>query len=244
VSQDLEQDLREMANALSHDLRAPLRAIDGFSRALGEECQGNLTPRGQEYLKWISEAVHGMGRQIEALVSTARLSVAELRWQTVDVTALAQQIAAVQNATHPQRTVDVEIASGLQVTADARLLEVVLEALMQNAWVFSGRTAQARVEVGRQLRQVAGQTRPAFFVRDNGLGFSANQAERLFQPFSRLHTPDQAPVGLGMGLCRARRATARMGGEIWGEGSPDQGATFYFTIGSPTSNAGTPAGAD
>jgi light-regulated signal transduction histidine kinase (bacteriophytochrome) len=237
VSQDLEQELREMANALSHDLRAPLRAIDGFSRALGEECQGNLTPRGQEYLKWISESVHGMGRQIEALVSTARLSVAELRWQTLDVTALAQQIAAVQDAAHPRLTVEVEIASGMQATADSRLLGVVLESLMQNAWVFSGQTAQARVEVGCQLRQLAGQTRPVFFVRDNGLGFSASQAERLFQPFSRLHTPDQAPVGLGMGLCKARRATSRMGGEIWAEGSPGQGATFYFTIGSPAAES-------
>lgn len=239
MSQDLEQELREMANALSHDLRAPLRAIDGFSRALGEECLGNLTPRGQEYLKWISEAVHAMGRQIEALVSTTRLSVAEVCWQTLDVSALAQQIAAVQSAAHPQRTVKVEIASGLQVTADARLLEVVLESLMQNAWVFSGQTAQARVEVGRELRQVAGQTRPAFFVRDNGVGFSTNQSERLFQPFSRLHTPDQAPVGLGMGLCKARRAAERMGGDIWGESSPGQGATFYFTVGSPpTADAG------
>jgi light-regulated signal transduction histidine kinase (bacteriophytochrome) len=233
VSQDLEQELREMANALSHDLRAPLRAIDGFSRALSEECKENLTPRGQEYLKWISESVHGMGRQIEALVSTARLSVADLHWQTLDVSALAQQIAAVQNAAHPQHTVEVEIATGLQVTADSRLLGVVLESLMQNAWVFSGQTAHPRVEVGRQLRQMAGQARPVFFVRDNGLGFSASQAERLFQPFSRLHTQDQAPVGLGMGLCKSRRATARMGGEIWAEGSPGQGATFYFTIGSP-----------
>jgi light-regulated signal transduction histidine kinase (bacteriophytochrome) len=233
VSQDLEQELREMANALSHDLRAPLRAIDGFSRALSEECKENLTPRGQEYLKWISESVHGMGRQIEALVSTARLSVAELRWQALDVTALAQQIAAVQNAAHPQLTVEVQIASGLQVTADSRLLGVVLESLMQNAWVFSGQTAQARVEVGCQPRQISGQTRPVLFVRDNGLGFSNSQAERLFQPFSRLHTPDQAPVGLGMGLCKARRAVARMGGEIWAEGSPGQGATFYFTVGSP-----------
>lgn len=233
MSQDLEQELREMANALSHDLRAPLRAIDGFSRALSEECHGNLSPRGQEYLKWISESVHGMGRQIEALVSVARLSVAELRWQPLDVTALAQQIAAVQSAAHPQHTVEVQIASGLQATADSRLLGVVLESLMQNAWVFSGQTGQPRVEVGSQLRQMAGQARPVLFVRDNGLGFSASQAERLFQPFSRLHTPDQAPVGLGMGLCKARRAAARMGGEIWAEGSPGQGATFYFTIGPP-----------
>jgi light-regulated signal transduction histidine kinase (bacteriophytochrome) len=110
---------------------------------------------------------------------------------------------------------------------------------MQNAWVFSGQAAQARVEVGRELRQVAGQTRLALFVRDNGLGFSTKQSERLFQPFSRLHTPDQAPVGLGMGLCKARRAVARMGGDIWGESSPGQGATFYFTIGSPpTADAG------
>jgi light-regulated signal transduction histidine kinase (bacteriophytochrome) len=229
--QDLEQELREMANALSHDLRAPLRAIDGFSRALGEECQGNLTPRGQEYVKWIGEAVHGMGRQIEALVSVARLSVAEVRWQKLDVSQLAQQIAAAQDAAHPQRSVQVEIAAGLEEVADARLLGVVLEALMQNAWAFSCRTPQPRVEVGRQ--QKAGHARPVFFVRDNGLGFSASQAERLFQPFSRLHAPDQAPVGLGMGLCKARRAVARMGGEIWGEADPGQGATFYFTVGSP-----------
>jgi light-regulated signal transduction histidine kinase (bacteriophytochrome) len=238
MSQDLEQELREMANALSHDLRAPLRAIDGFSRALGEECHGNLSPRGQEYLKWITESVHGMGRQLEALVSMARLSVAEVRWQTVDLSALAQQIAAVQNAAHPGLAIEVEIASGVQVTADSRLLGLVLESLMQNAWVFSGQRPGARVEVGCQLRQMAGQTRPVFFVRDNGLGFGANQAERLFQPFSRLHTPDQAPVGLGMGLCKARRAIARMGGEIWAKSTPGAGSTFFFTIGT------APAGPD
>ena len=232
MSQDLEQELREMANALSHDLRAPLRAIDGFSRALGEECQGKLSPRGQEYLKWIGEAVQGMGRQIEALVSMARLSVAELRWETVDVSALARQIAAAQDAAHPRHPIQVDIAGGMEVTADARLLGVALESLMQNAWVFSGQNPQARVEVGRELRQEAGQARPVFFVRDNGIGFNASQAERLFQPFSRLHTPDQAPVGLGMGLCKARRAVARMGGDMWGQGGPDQGATFYFTVGS------------
>jgi light-regulated signal transduction histidine kinase (bacteriophytochrome) len=227
--QDLEQDLREMANALSHDLRAPLRAIDGFSRALSEECRDSISPRGQEYLKWIAEAVHGMGRQIEALVSMARLSVADVRWQTIDLSNLALQIAAVQNAAHPGHAVEVDVAGGLQVTADPRLLGLVMECLMQNAWVFTGQAGEARVAVGQELRD----GRPVFFVRDNGLGFGANQAERLFQPFSRLHTPDQAPVGLGMGLCKARRAIARMGGEIWAESSPGAGATFFFTVGAP-----------
>jgi light-regulated signal transduction histidine kinase (bacteriophytochrome) len=233
--QDLERDLRELANALSHDLRAPLRAIDGFSRALAEECQSSISPRGHEYLKWITDAAQGMARQIEALVSTARLSVADVRWQPVDVSNIAQQVAAVQNAAHPQHPVQANIASGLQVQGDVRLIGVVMETLMQNAWAFTSQAKPAQVTVGQELGDGG---RPAFFVRDNGLGFAPNQAERLFQPFCRLHTADQAPVGLGMGLCKARRAVARMGGEIWAKSEPGQGATFFFTVGSPAPDPG------
>lgn len=227
--QELAQDLREMANALSHDLRAPLRAIDGFSRALSEECRPNISARGQEYLKWIVDAAQGMARQIEALVALGRLSTADLRWQTVDLSLLALQVSAGLQATDPGRTVQVTIAPGLMIPGDERLLGLVLDQLFQNAWTFTRDSPRPQVTLGREDRPEG----TAFFVRDNGIGFENNQVERLFQPFSRLHSPDQAPVGLGVGLCKARRAVTRMGGRIWAEGKPGQGATVYFTVGSP-----------
>ena len=229
----LEQELREIANALSHDVRAPLRAIDGFSRALADECSANISGRGKEYLGWIGEAAQGMARQMDTLVGLARLSTLELRIQPVDLGLLAQDVVSHLRTAFPGHPMQVELADGLTVDGDPTLLRTLLESLLTNAWAFTRGVPEPRVQIGSRgplAASTSSSTERVFCVADNGIGFDPGQTQRLFLPFSRVHTPAQAAVGLGMGLCRARRAVGRHGGRIWAESSPGPGATFCFTL--------------
>ena len=221
----LEQDLRELSAAIAHDLRAPVRALDGFSRALVDDAGGDPDEQ-RRHLQFIRESARRLGQQIDALVGLCRLSVVELRVQPVDLSALAGNALADLAAADPGRSVEVQVEADLSAVGDPDLLRVLMESLIGNAWKFSRAEPQARIRVGQ--REQGG--RRAFFVSDSGAGFAMSNASRLFLPFSRLHPPAQFP-GLGVGLARARRAVLRHGGRIWPESTPGGGATFWFVLG-------------
>ena len=239
-AKSLEEDLRELAAAVSHDLRAPVRALDGFSRAVAEDAAGDAEER-QRHLQFIRDSSRRLSQQIEGLVGLCRLSVVELQIETVDLTALAREILSDLAASQPERTVTVEIAEGLSTTGDPELLRVLYQSLLDNAWKFTANEHEARIRVGSRPREGEGagqggagqdDVRPVFFVADSGVGFSLTNADRLFLPFSRLHPAALYP-GLGLGLARARRVIARHGGTLWAESAPATGATFCFVLGDP-----------
>jgi PAS domain S-box-containing protein len=219
------QELEAFSYSVSHDLRAPLRSIDGFSRFLLTHCLDKLDAREQDYLQRIRAASQRMGQLIDDLLHLARLTRIDICRQAVDLSKLARIIAAELRQTQPQRHVECVIADGLVVDGDGRLLRVMLENLLGNAWKFTAKLPQAKVEVGST--QHDGKT--VYFVRDNGAGFDMAYADKLFAPFQRLHTPDEFE-GSGIGLATVQRIVHRHGGRIWTEGAVDQGATFYFTL--------------
>lgn len=228
LTEELERQNRELeafSYTVSHDLRAPLRTIDGFSRALAEDFGESLGDQAKDYLRRVQGAAKRMGELIEDLLRLARVSRAELRRQRVDLSALAYTIAG--GLRDAARSVDVQIAPGMTSNADPGLVRTLLENLISNAWKFTSRMQDARIEVGTIDSNVG----PAFFVRDNGVGFDQAHSERLFQPFQRLHTNAQFE-GTGIGLATVQKIVARHGGKAWAEGSPGQGATIYFTLGA------------
>lgn len=227
LTEELERQNRELeafSYTVSHDLRAPLRTIDGFSRALAEDFGESLGDQAKDYLRRVQGAAKRMGELIEDLLQLARVSRAELRRQRVDLSSIAYTITAgLRDAT---RTVDVQITPGLTSDADPGLVRTLLENLILNAWKFTSRTQAACIEVGT-IDSAAGR---AFFVRDNGVGFDQAHADRLFQPFQRLHSHSDFE-GTGIGLATVHKIVNRHGGKVWAEGSPGQGATIYFTFG-------------
>jgi PAS domain S-box-containing protein len=220
------RELETFSYSVSHDLRAPLRSIDGFSQALVEEYANTLDGQGHDYLQRIREAAHRMGELIDALLELSRVSRMELARAPIDLTAMAHRIAADLQRDEPSRQVDVVIAEGLTACGDTRLLSVALENLLGNAWKFSAKQPQARIEVGLLPQPDGGQ---AFFVRDNGAGFDMTYADKLFGPFQRLHR-SQEFAGTGIGLATVQRIIHRHGGRVWAEGELGRGATFYFTL--------------
>jgi PAS domain S-box-containing protein len=224
--EEINAELEAFSYSVSHDLRAPLRSIDGFSQALLEDCASGLDALGQDYLRRIREAAQRMGELIDALLLLARVTRAELHRQTVDLSALAQAIAAELRQREPGRAVTFAIAEGLQASGDPRLLRIALENLLGNAWKFTATHAQARIEVG-VLPQADGG--PVYFVRDDGVGFDMAYADKLFGAFQRLHRAREF-AGAGIGLATVRRIIQRHGGRIWAEAAVERGATFYFTL--------------
>ena len=224
--QAANRELETFSYSVSHDLRAPLRSIDGFSQALLEDYGNTLDAQGQDYLQRIRGAAQRMAELIDALLGLSRVTRAELSREPVDMTAMAHMIAADLQRNEPVREVAFVIADGLTASGDARLLRVALENLLGNAWKFSAKQPQARIEVG-SLAQPNGAL--AFFVRDNGAGFDMAYADKLFGAFQRLHRMNEFP-GTGIGLATVQRIVHRHGGRIWAEGEMGQGATFYFTL--------------
>jgi PAS domain S-box-containing protein len=219
------KELEAFAYSVSHDLRAPLRALDGFSKALGEDYQNQLDEQGKHYLVRIQETADRMGQLIADLLDLSRVTRREMILEPVDLSALALQIV---NELQPQaagRKIEVDINPNLKVRADRNLMKIALENLINNAYKFTGNQAQARIQVGKV--EQAGET--VFFVRDNGAGFDMAYADKLFTPFQRLHSVQEFP-GTGIGLVIVQRIIARHGGRLWPEAAVDQGATFYFTI--------------
>lgn len=228
------EELEAFSYSVSHDLRAPLATIAGFSNLLTEQVADDASKR---YLQHISDNTRRMGQLIDALLSLARIKRVSLALTTVDLSRLAHDIVGKLREAEPQRRVNVKIAPQLRARADQALLASVLDNLLHNAWKYTAKVAEAHIEVGA----VEGANETTFYVRDNGAGFDPQAAaHRLFQPFQRLHAQKEFP-GTGVGLATVARIIQRHGGRIWAEGAPDAGACFYFTL--PTSAAVASAGA-
>jgi PAS domain S-box-containing protein len=223
----LNKELEMFSYSISHDLRAPLRGIDGFSRILLETQANRLDAEGIQHLNRVRASAKRMGALIDDLLSLSRLTRMEMRWQTIDLSHVAQGIIQELQQNEPDRNVQCTIQPGLAVQGDPTLLRAVLENLLGNAWKFTGRKANAAVELGSRVND--GEV--AYFVRDNGAGFEMAHVGNLFGPFQRLHSTEEFP-GNGIGLASAQRIIHRHGGRIWAEGLVDQGATFYFTLGA------------
>jgi signal transduction histidine kinase len=219
------KELESFSYSVSHDLRAPLRGIDGFSQALLEDYGDRLDAQGKSYLQRVRAASQRMAELIDDMLSLSRVSRGEMKSETVDLGALAQSVAVeLQNADR-LRQVEFTIAAGLLAKGDARLLRVVLENLLRNAWKFTGKNSAAKIEVGVDRQN--GQ--PVYFVRDDGAGFDMAYAEKLFGAFQRLHSSAEFQ-GTGIGLATVQRVIRRHGGRVWAESKVGQGATFYFTL--------------
>ena len=220
------QELESFAYSVSHDLRSPLNTIHGFSQLLAKIEAEKISAKGQHYLQRIGAGVMQMGELIEGLLTLAQLSRDELKNEVVDLSALARGIAQNHREREPQRLADVHVHEALQAHGDARLLLSVLQNLLGNAWKFTAKTAQARIEVG-SVTGADGEL--TFFVRDNGAGFDPDFSHKLFGTFERLHSPGDFP-GSGIGLATVKRVVERHGGRVWAEGRVSAGATFYFTL--------------
>ena len=218
-------ELDAFAYSVSHDLRAPLRSIDGFSQILLEDYSGALDVAGRESLQRVRAASQRMGTLIDDLLKLARVTRVEIRTEDVDLSGMAGEIAAELQRATPERLVEFAIAPGLSARGDARLLRVALDNLLRNSWKYTAKQAQPRIE----FASIAANGERAFMVRDNGAGFDMQYADKLFGVFQRLHSPAEFE-GTGVGLATVRRIITRHGGRIWAEGVVDRGATFYFTL--------------
>jgi signal transduction histidine kinase len=221
----LNAELEAFAYSVSHDLRAPLRGINGFSQALLEDYADKLDADGQDYLQRVQAASQHMGQLIDDLLKLSRVTRAEAFHETVQLSDLAQTIATDLHQQEPERQVEFVIAEGLAAKGDARLLRVALENLLGNAWKFTAKNPCARIEFG-DIRQNGNR---AYFVRDDGVGFNMAYADKLFGAFQRLHSAAEFD-GTGIGLATVQRVIHRHGGRVWAESDVEQGATFYFTL--------------
>jgi PAS domain S-box-containing protein len=221
----VNKELESFAYSVSHDLRAPLRAIDGFTQIVVEDAADRLGPDDVRHLQRARGAAQRMATLIDDLLVLSRASTAELLLQDVDMSALTESVVDELREAEPDRRVDVVVPPGLKVKADPTLLRVILVNLLSNAWKFTGRRDQAHIELG--LDGSGGES--VFFVRDDGAGFDSRGAEHLFGAFQRFHTPDQFE-GNGIGLATVQRLVSRHGGRVWAESEVDKGATFYFTL--------------
>ena len=211
--------------ALSHDLQAPLRVVEGFARILKEDYGRQLDRIGNDHLDRLLSASYRMHSMIEGMLALAQLSSQPLSRSPVDMSQMARDIVEELRRTQATREVTVDIAGGLHVMGDPTLLRQMLENLLSNAWKYSSRAQQARISFG--LREKAGQT--VYEVADNGAGFDMRSANRLFGLFQRLHGQSDFP-GTGLGLASVQRIVRRHGGQIWAEAEPGRGARFYFTL--------------
>ncbi len=228
--QAANNELDAFSYSVAHDLRAPLRAVDGFSEALLQDYQERLDAGGRDYLEWIRAAAQRMAALIDDLLKLSRLSRAELSREQVDLSALACDVARELEARERERRVELVVQEGVQARGDPRLLRVALEKLLENAWKFTAKHPHARVELGA-LEQDDGTV---YYVRDNGAGFDMAYADKLFAPFQRLHAAGEFP-GSGIGLATVQRIVQRHGGRVWAEAAIDGGATFSFTLGEQVS---------
>ena len=220
------RELESFAYSVSHDLRAPLRRIDGWSHILLEDYGGSLDETARDYLRTIRAEAQHMAELIEAMLQLSRVIRGELSKGPVDMAQVARGLEKDLRQAEPERDVEFVVSGDLgSVYADSRLVRALLQNLLGNAWKFTGKIQRAHVELGITTRE--GQR--AFYVRDDGAGFDTKYAGKLFQPFQRLHDSDEFP-GLGVGLATARRIIQRHGGKIWAEGEAGKGATFYFTL--------------
>lgn len=225
---DLENANRELESfsySVSHDLRAPLRGIDGFSHALLKDYGSVLDETGKEYLKLVRESSQRMAQLIDDLLNLSRMSRGELQVQKTDLSQLARAVIKDLRAMDPARRVSFISPAELEARCDSRLIRVVFENLLGNAWKFTSERKYAEIELG--LQNENGEM--TYFIRDNGAGFDMTYGDKLFGAFQRLHTTEEF-AGTGIGLATVRRIIHRHGGRVWAEGVVGQGATFYFTL--------------
>lgn len=218
-------ELEAFSYSVSHDLRAPLRGIDGFSKALLEDYADKLDESGRDYLERVRAGTQRMGILIDDLLNLSRVTRREMRLEDADLSAIARTIVAELRSAQPARRGEFRIQDGLQAVADSHLLRIALENLIGNAWKFSSKRESPHIEFGR----TDGDRGPAYYVRDNGAGFDPAYANRLFGAFQRLHGSADFP-GTGVGLATVQRIIHRHGGRIWAESAVEKGATFYFTL--------------
>ncbi|MBI4320065.1 MAG: hypothetical protein HY675_16360 [Chloroflexi bacterium] len=219
------KELEAFAYSVAHDLRSPVRHMDGFSKALMERYADKLDERGLQYLQFVREGSIKMAQLVDDLLALTGVTRGELHRTTVDLSEMARSIAADLRHQQPRRQTEFVIAPQVVADGDPRLLRVVLENLLGNAWKFTSRTERATIEFGT----VQQDGRPTYFIRDDGAGFDMAYAHKLFRAFERLHSADEFP-GTGVGLATVERIVRRHGGRVWGEGEVDKGAKFYFTL--------------
>jgi PAS domain S-box-containing protein len=223
--QAVVDELEAFSYSVSHDLRAPLRSIDGFTHALIESSNEKLEPVAREYLQRVRAASQRMGQLIDDLLHLSRVGRREMHVQEVNVSDLAVTVSRDLQNSDSKRRIEVVITPELYGRGDERLLKIVLENLLGNAWKFTSKTPRARIEFGRETKD----NREAFYVRDNGAGFDMTYADKLFMPFARLHSAQEFP-GSGIGLSVVQRIINRHGGRLWAEGKPGGGATVWFAL--------------
>ena len=220
------KELEAFSYSVSHDLRSPLRSIDGFSKAFLEDYGATVPEEGREDLERVRRATERMGHLIDDMLLLARVTRSEMHVQETDMSAVAAEVAGDLVHENPQRDIQLIVEPGMTAMGDPHLLRIVLVNLLGNAWKFTSRREHAHISVGTIQDAEHG---PAFFVRDDGAGFDQKYKDKLFVPFQRLHGQDEFP-GTGIGLATIQRAVRRHGGDVWAEGEVDRGATFYFTI--------------
>lgn len=225
ASESANAELEAFSYSVSHDLRSPLRAIDGFSQALLDDFGDHLDDNNKEHLARVRAATQRMGDLIDALLALSRITRAKMELATVDLSALATATATELRETYPERDVKVEVAPALTARADPRLLRVILDNLLANAFKFTSKLPSATIQIGENRE---GEER-IFFVRDDGVGFDSRYAGKLFGAFQRLHDQRDFP-GTGVGLATVQRIVRRHGGRIWATSEPGHGAAFFFTL--------------
>jgi signal transduction histidine kinase len=219
------EELKAFSYSVSHDLRAPLRAINGFSQILLNDRAGQLDDKGRDYLRKIRAGAQRMGELIEDLLQLSCVTSADLSPNHVDISGLARAVGEELKRKEPERRVSLLIQEGLIAEADSRLLRILLDNLLGNAWKFTTKTEEPRIAFGTEQRDGS----EVFVVRDNGAGFDMTYASKLFRPFQRLHSESEFP-GTGIGLATVRRIVGRHGGRVWAEGVPGRGASVFFTL--------------
>ncbi|HLP15697.1 MAG TPA: response regulator [Bacteroidota bacterium] len=219
------KELEAFAYSVSHDLRTPLRGIDGFSQLLLDEYHDLLDEKGMDYVARVRSGAQRMAQLIDDLLSLSRVSRIEMKIQRVDLTKVAKGIVAELHETQPERCVEFVIQKGVEVQGDGRLLRIAMENLFRNAWKFTSHHPTARIEFG----EIMLDGKKMYFIRDDGAGFNMQYVNKLFGPFHRLHATTEF-AGTGIGLATVHRIIRRHGGEVWAEGAVEKGATFFFSI--------------
>lgn len=222
---DANRELDAFSYAVSHDLRAPLRRIDEFSRLVQDEYGDRIDAQGQHYLRRIRVGAQRMDRLIHDVLGLSRVGRGAMNVELVDLSATAREIATQLRRTDPSRAVEFAIEPDMTAHGDVALMRVALHELLENAWKYTGKHPTARIEVG--TCENGGTT--AYFVRDDGAGFDMEHADKLFAPFRRLHNESEYE-GTGIGLATVKRVVHRHGGHVWADAEPEKGATFYFTL--------------
>jgi signal transduction histidine kinase len=219
------KELESFSYSVSHDLRAPLRSIDGFSQALLEDYQKILDDKGKNYLDKVCKATQHMGNLIDDMLKLSRVTQSEFHPESIDLSKMVQSISDTFQKNNPNNNAKITIQKGIVIQGDHQLMQIALTNLIENAWKFTGKQKHPHIEFGATLKK--GEN--VFFVRDNGVGFDMSYVGKLFGAFQRLHTMDEF-AGTGIGLATVQRIIHRHGGKIWAEGEVGKGATFYFTL--------------